>query len=692
MRRLRLTTTFALVSLVAMTALGAALVWATSHLLQQQALSAAARTAQAYVLAGVEREVPEDSFRTGTVAPAVVQSLDATFMARSGSTLLGLKLWIGDGVLVYDSTDQGAGGRGGAGATARGPESSPVAGAVPDPQRFLDAIRRVNAQSSSAVVTQLGAGGHTSSRLDVYVPVLYGRTSPAAVAEVLLSYDETAAAVRQETLTVLWVTVGGLALLFLLLFRTVHRASRRLHSQASENARLALLDPLTGLPNRRLFNDRLDRAAAVSARSGLPLGLLLLDIDRFKDVNDTLGHPRGDALLVEVASRLRRTIRDSDTVARLGGDEFAILLPVVESVAAAEQFAGRVREVFTEPFDLEGMTLHVDTSIGLAVLPEHADDVTVLMARADIAMYTAKAAGLGMATYAGQDAVQDATSRLMLLGDLRQALGSEDQLHLHYQPKVDLRTGHVVGLEALLRWQHPTLGNIPPADFIPVVERTGLMQQVTARVLGLVAAQMATWRDEGGPQSELPVAVNLSARNLLAPELDLFVATLLETYRLAPSLLELEITESAFVEEPARAIMMLRRLTALGLTVAVDDFGIGNTSMSQLGSMPLRTIKIDRSFVANLVDNETGPLLVKAIVDLAHDFGLLAVAEGVESPDVSERLRAMGCDVAQGFHWSRPVPPGEVADVVRRLSAQSVPPAATRRAPVPRARTARPPR
>ncbi len=668
MRRLRLTTTFALVSLVAMTGLGIALVWTTAHLLQQQALTQAARTAQAYVAAGVEREVPEDAFRTGSFPPALVGRLDSVFVPRSGSTLMGIRLWTGDGVVVYDSSDRGLGGRGPSAATTGSSPGSLASGAIPDPVRFQDAIRRVDALSSAAVVTEVDPSGHSTQRLDVYVPVKYNRTSPTAVAEVVLSYDETAAAIGHQTLTILYVTVGGLVLLWLLLFRTVHRASRRLRTQASENARLALLDPLTGLPNRRLFNDRLDRAGAVSARSGLPLALLLLDIDRFKDVNDTLGHPRGDALLVEVAARLRRTIRDADTVARLGGDEFAILLPVVESVAAAETFATRVRAVFEEPFDLEGMLLHVDTSVGLAVLPEHADDVTALMARADIAMYTAKAAGLGVATYAGQDAATNASSRLMLLGDLRQALDNAEELCLHYQPKVDLRTGAVVGLEALLRWQHPTLGNIPPADFIPVAERTGLMQQVTARVLGLVAEQLAQWREQG---QELPVAVNLSARNLLEPDLDVFVAGLLQTHELPSRLLEFEITESAIIEDPVRAIAMLRRLTDLGITVAVDDFGIGNTSMSQLGTMPLRTIKIDRSFVTHLDSDDTGLVLVKAIVDLAHEFGLTAVAEGVETPDVIERLRLLGCDVAQGFHWSRPVPPDELPGVVRRLSTEA---------------------
>ena len=670
MRRLRLTATFALVSLVAMAGLGSALVLTTSHLLQQQALTQAGRTAEAYVDSGVEQSVPEDAFQTGSLPTQTVRSLDQVFMPHTDSILVGVRLWTGDGVVLYDSTDRGPGGRGAAAVATRSSGDSVAAGAIPDPQRFQDAIRRVGAAASSAVVTEVDASGHTVQRIDVYVPVMYERTSPSAVAEIVLSYDETAAAIHQEVLTILYVTAGGLALVWLLLFRTVHRASRRLRTQASENARLALLDPLTGLPNRRLFNDRLDRAAAVSARSGLPLALLLLDVDRFKDVNDTLGHPRGDALLVEVATRLRRTIREADTVARLGGDEFAILLPVVESVQAAEGFARRVREVFDEPFDLEGMLLHVDSSVGLAVLPEHADDVTALMARADIAMYTAKAAGLGVATYAGQGASTDASSRLMLLGDLRKALDNADELHLHYQPKVDLRTGAVVGLEALLRWEHPTLGNIPPVDFIPVAERTGLMQQVTARVLDLVVAQMAQWREQG---QELPVAVNLSARNLLEPDLDTYVAGLLERYGVAAELLEFEITESAIIEDPARAIGMLRRLNDLGITVAVDDFGIGNTSMSQLGTMPLRTIKIDRSFVTHLSDDDPGLVLVKAIVDLAHEFGLTAVAEGVETPDVIERLQRLGCDVAQGFHWSRPVPPEELLEVVDRLTHESGP-------------------
>jgi predicted signal transduction protein with EAL and GGDEF domain len=354
-------------------------------------------------------------------------------------------------------------------------------------------------------------------------------------------------------------------------------------------------------------------------------------------------------------------------VARLGGDEFAILLPTVGSVEDAEAFTRRVQsEVFDEPFDIDGLVLHVDTSIGLAVLPEHADDVTDLMARADVAMYTAKAAGIGIATYSA--AVDgNSESRLTLLGDLRRALDTDDQLVMHYQPKVDLRTGRVVGLEALLRWWHPVQGLVAPNEFIPVAEQTGLMHQLTARVLGLVASQIAVWQREG---EVLPVAVNLSARNLLEPNLDEVVAALLDMHQISPHLLEFEITESAIVEDPRRAGEMLRRLSAMGIAVAVDDFGIGNTSMGQLRSMPLNTIKIDASFVTNLGHDEAGGVLVRAIVDLAHEFGLVAVAEGVEDEAAIVRLRDLDCDVAQGFHWSRPVPAAELPAVLERIRTQ----------------------
>jgi len=657
MRR-RLTATFSLVSLAAMTILGAALVWASNQLLQQQALLQAQHTAQAYVQGAVEGDIGPRQLVSGTIPPGSLGQLDTMLARSASSSLVGLRLWTDDGVLVYDSTSPTPTRLGG---------HSRAYGGIPNPTQFEPASRRQDASSVAALVDEIDARGQSKRRLDVYVPIFYQQTWPTGVAEVVLSYDETAAAVQRATHMILWLVFGGLGLLWLLQFRTVHRASRRLRSQAAENARLALLDPLTGLPNRRLFNDRLERAAAVSGRSGQRLGLVLLDIDRFKDVNDTLGHPRGDALLTQVAARLAATIRDTDSVARLGGDEFAILAPVLESVQAGEALANRVKDAFLEPFDLDGLVLHIDTSIGLAVMPDHADDVTTLMARADIAMYSAKSSGEGPATFR-ETVTGDGqhSSRLMLLGDLRRALANDGELHMHYQPKIDLRSGRVTGLEALVRWTHPELGLISPAEFIPVAEQTGLMKQVTARILGMVAVQLSQWRLAG---QELPVAVNLSARNLLEPDLDLAISALLDMHNLPARLLELEITESAIIEDPVRARQMLVRLTSLGLTVALDDFGIGNTSISQLGTMPLSTIKIDQSFITKLSSDTPGQVLVKAIIDLAHELGMGTVAEGVEDRHVADHLEAMGCDTAQGYHWSGPLPAEEVPDVVSRLQA-----------------------
>ncbi len=520
--------------------------------------------------------------------------------------------------------------------------------------------------------------------IEVYVPLFFGGQKPAAAAEVTLDYADTEAAVSESIRVVALVVVAGLGLLWLLLFRTVWRTSKTLRYQASETARLALLDPLTGLPNRRLLNERLERAAAASARAGDAVGLVLLDVDRFKEVNDTLGHPRGDKLLIAVADRLRDVVRDADTVARLGGDEFAVLLPSMASVGDAEVLAQRIYSIFATPFDLDGLLLHVDTSVGLAVLPDHADDITELLQRADVAMYTAKAAQAGVALYS-PSGDENSPNRLVLLGDLRRALESETELSMHYQPKIDLRSSEVIGVEALLRWQHPQRGSIPPTEFIPLAEQTGLIKDLTARVLGLVFAQAADWARAGRP---LCVAVNLSARNLLEPDLADVVATLLEMHDLDPALIEFEITESAIVLDPVRAGETLTKLTALGFGVAVDDFGIGSTSMSQLRSMPLRTLKIDRSFVTNLVTDPGGASLVRAIIELAHDFGLIAVAEGVEDVEVTTVLRELGCDHAQGYLWSRPVPVAELDAVLATLTAAAAVKPRTRRrrssaAPVP---------
>jgi EAL domain-containing protein (putative c-di-GMP-specific phosphodiesterase class I) len=310
--------------------------------------------------------------------------------------------------------------------------------------------------------------------------------------------------------------------------------------------------------------------------------------------------------------------------------------------------------------------LHVESSIGVAMLPEHADNATELMQRADTAMYAAKSTHLGALLYRPGEG-GNSSERLQLLSDLRNALGTK-QLSIHYQPNIDLGTGQVIGTEALLRWNHPDRGNIPPNDFIPLAENTGLIQGLTRYVLEMVCSQMSEWDRVGAEFAHLPVSVNLSARNLLELNFDEFLEDILASHLIEPERIELEVTESALIEDPVRSHQMMHKIAGLGVTLAVDDFGTGYTSMSQLEQMPLSTLKIDRSFTARLADDPGGATLVKAMVDLAHEFGLEVVAEGVEDAEVTARLRELGCDIGQGYLWSRPVASEALPEVLFQLS------------------------
>jgi diguanylate cyclase (GGDEF)-like protein len=612
--------------------LGVALVWVTSRVMSDQARSdgiGLAQSIEAYATA----PVPEEAYTIGVLDPATVQ---AVAMQVSGFTdLQRLRLWTVDGTLLFDSRSDATG--------------------FADGDRLDAAVRQQ--EPDAEVVTEVRGdefGGTESTLLDVYVPIDHEGTVVGA-AEVMLDYSGTTAAVASAVRTVSLVVAGGLVILWLLLFRTVWNASRRLQSSALENARLALLDSLTGLPNRRMLADRLGRAIAEHAETGSTVGLALLDVDRFKDINDSLGHARGDELLEQVAARLRGALREDDMVARLGGDEFAILLPDVRSVADADAAARRVRQLFVPPFMLGDLALHVDTSIGVACLPDHADDASSLMRMADVAMYTAKTHRLGVSVYSPEED-DSSPARLVLLGDLHRALSVEDELELHYQPKIDLRTGRTVGLEALMRWRHPTRGMLPPDLFVPLAEQSGLIHDLTRYALGVCVAQLAAWRDEGG--EPVPVAVNLSAHDVTSPAVVEVIEGLLARYDVPPALLEVEITETALVTDPSRVVPVLQRLGDTGVRVSIDDFGIGNTSISQLRDLPVHGLKIDRLFVADLgADGRRGSeVVVKAMVDLAHSFGLEVVAEGVEDDGTAEALRRLTVDQAQGYLYSRAVP------------------------------------
>jgi diguanylate cyclase (GGDEF)-like protein len=426
------------------------------------------------------------------------------------------------------------------------------------------------------------------------------------------------------------------------------RSRRETVAQAERNRQQALHDALTGLPNRTLLRQRSD-AALAGADAGT-VGLMLIDLDRFKEINDTLGHAYGDVVLQAVADRLRSTVRGSDTVARLGGDEFAILLPSVVHEVSARQLAVRALAVMEAPIEVDGVSLDVDASIGIALSGTHGDDVESLLQNADIAMYSAKDRGLGVCVY--DASLNDhSPERLGLLGQLRRAIDN-GELVLHFQPKIALPGARVCGVEALVRWVHPQRGLIPPGDFIPLAERTPLIRPLTRYVIDAALEQCARWRDAG---RVLGVAVNVSARNLLDEHFVEEVEELLAYWQLPASCLELEVTESAIMADPDRARRILTRLAACGVTSSIDDFGVGYTSLAQLKDLPVHQLKIDRSFVASMAADPSNALIVRSVVELGHNLGLTTVAEGVEDEVTRDRLEAMGCDVAQGYHICRPM-------------------------------------
>lgn len=409
-------------------------------------------------------------------------------------------------------------------------------------------------------------------------------------------------------------------------------------------------DALTQLPNRTHLYREMD--AWLSQANGRQAALLLIDLDRFKEINDTLGHSVGDQLLSQIGPRLSSEMIDTPgVVARLGGDEFAIFLPGIRHHRQALVFAHRVLDALRNEFILEGYATEISASIGLAISPDQASDVSTLMRYADVAMYCAKTEMTGVALY---DTEKDPHSpqRLSLINELGRAI-REGQLHLHFQPKIELEGRRCYGLEALLRWQHPSMGMISPADFIPIAEATNMIHPLTHWVLEESIKTCCGWQEAGYP---LSVAVNLSARNLMDDTLPRQVERLLNEYGLPHWALELEITESSIMTDPRRAMTTLERLHALGVCLSIDDFGTGYSSLAYLKRLPVQTLKIDYSFVRQMLDDEQDEIIVNSTIHLAHNLGLNVVAEGVESEALLNRLKALDCDLAQGYHISRPMP------------------------------------
>ncbi len=460
---------------------------------------------------------------------------------------------------------------------------------------------------------------------------------------------------------VMGVVVGALVLLGLMLVRQLV-AMRELHTLyvnndalASTNMQLeiqATHDELTGLPNRSFLQRRLEQEAHIARESNIPAALLLLDLDRFKEVNDTLGHTVGDLLLQKIGQRLQNQLRPTDLIARLGGDEFAIVLPATDA-AGAIYAARTLLGALDAPTLVDDHAFSIGGSIGIALTPEHGDDVTTLLRCADVAMYVAKRSQSGLAEYT-PEVDKHSPRKLALMSELRQAI-ADDGLLIHYQPKVSFSLGRMVGVEALVRWPHPVLGLIPPDDFIPLAERTGLIGPLTRWVLERAVHQCRDWEQVG---LHMNVAVNLSTHTLYDPQLLSTVTDLLQKYEVAPSQLTLEITESMLMEEPERAHVVLADLRALGLSISIDDFGTGYSSLVYLKRLTIDEVKIDKAFVFGLgVDADPADAaIVRAVVAMARPLQCEVVAEGVETVEAWTFLQELGCDLAQGYYFSRPLP------------------------------------
>jgi diguanylate cyclase (GGDEF)-like protein len=441
--------------------------------------------------------------------------------------------------------------------------------------------------------------------------------------------------------------------------------------QAEEHIHhLAHHDPLTTLPNRMALEARLEQSIAEANRNQRSVAVMFLDLDRFKTINDTLGHHVGDLLLIEVARRLRQTVRSSDTVARHGGDEFVVVLPALETPDVAATLAGNILKTLSEPYLIDGNTLHSTPSIGVSLYPQDGRDVDTVMKYADTAMYHAKDMGRNGFQFFSPEMNRAAMERLDIERQLRDAL-KLDQFALHYQPRLD-RNGRVTGVEALIRWNRPGHGLQPPGRFIPIAEESDLIILIGEWVLATAAAQLVAWQKAG---IEMPsVAINLSARQLRLAGLPGQIAAVLQDSRLPAALLEFEVTETMAMENPERASRLLGELRDMGIALAIDDFGTGYSSLAYLKRLPFDHLKIDRSFVAGIAHDPNDVAIVRGTIALAHSLGLAVVAEGVETAEQLALLKSADCDEFQGFHFSRPLPADELEVFLGKHSQTPTPP------------------
>ncbi len=477
---------------------------------------------------------------------------------------------------------------------------------------------------------------------------------PGGIVGISLPYEPIAARTDAATDRIKRVVLGSLLIVLVGLWLVAARVWTRIRRELKRREELGNRDPLTGLPNREQLQDLVHQAIVASRRSRMRVALMLMDLNSFKEINDTLGHHNGDRVLQQLAGRLRSVLRENETIARLGGDEFAILVPAFGDESEVVAVAERIQKALEEPFVTAGLALEVDASIGIALFPDHGDRVAQLLRAADVAMYLGKESLAGYTFFSpASDQPDDGGKRLTLIGELRSAL-ERRELVLYYQPKVELPGGQVAGVEALVRWQHHRGGLLTPDEFIPLLEQSSLLREVTLHLVESALRDCGAWRVRG---HDLTVAVNLSMRNLLDSQLPAELSTLVRTLGLTPDCLELEITESMLMSDPERIMRVCNSLRRHGFKLTVDDFGTGYSSLAYLQRLPVTALKVDKSFVTAMDEADgDSATIVRSTVDLAHNLGLAVVAEGVETEATYNRLASLGCDMVQGYLVSRPMP------------------------------------
>jgi diguanylate cyclase (GGDEF)-like protein len=625
--------TFAIVSLIPLATLGFGLFYFLQGQIRSRAMDGARNSATLVARSAVEPILAHADLRA-PLTPRVRQELAASRHPLHVAGVVRIKLWNLDGRIVYSD------------------KKALIGRTFPPAEDFVEAadgrvVSDVSELKEAENIEDHGFG----TLLEVYVPLRSSSGRVGGVFEMYVPYAPVAAAITHDLRTLALILLAGVGFLWAALFPIVARASTRVRRHAAEAEYLALHDRLTGLPNRALYLDRGRQALLAATRRGDRVGVLVVDLDRFKEINDTLGHRYGDELLRQVEPRLRSALRAGDTVARLGADEFGVLLADVVGNDGAIDVVNRVRQAIERPFVVDDVPVAIEATVGLALFPDHAENIDELVQKADVALHTAKAAKAGWQLYEPR-ADDHSRPRLTLLPELREALNG-GQLVLHYQPQLDVATGAVANAEALVRWLHPTRGLLAPVEFLPIAEQTGLIHPLTRYVLDEALGQCKAWQSAG---FELGVAVNLSARSLGSNDLTRQVQELLEKREVAASSLTLELTESAIMSDPFRAVAVLTQLRRMGVRLSIDDFGTGYSSLAYLKRLPVTEIKIDRSFVSNVAADEDDAAIVLSTIQLADSLRLDVVAEGVETAATFDALTEFGCRRVQGFFLARPLP------------------------------------